>query len=208
MKLKYYGCFIFLILTGWALTSAQPSQEEKSNPDIKMSSEDSIRVNNNDSVAILFQTYKDDQEKLKEDSCLLQLKIDSINREIVSKRDSLKKLVSEGNDTVRYRAKLCVNDACYFLQIPYTAENMEIALAALEEAKGTPIYSEYQHKVDLLKTYQQDSREVEALKKKLATMSVNEIDSLPIVKKYSLDPDTYLGKEIQQIKNPSNLPLQ
>lgn len=197
MKLKYYGCFIFLILTGWALTSAQPSQEEKSNPDIKMSSEDSIRVNNNDSVAILL----DEQEKLK-------AKIDSINREIVSKRDSLKKLVSEGNDTVRYRAKLCVNDACYFLQIPYTAENMEIALAALEEAKGTPIYSEYQHKVDLLKTYQQDSREVEALKKKLATMSVNEIDSLPIVKKYSLYPNTYLGKEIQQIKNPSNLPQQ
>ena len=207
MKLKYYGCFIFLILTGWALTSAQPSQEEKSNPDIKMSSEDSIRVNNNDSVAILL----DEQEKLKADSCLLhllQLKIDSINREIVSKRDSLKKLVSEGKDTVRYRAQLCVNDAYYFLQIPYTAENMEIALAALEEAKGTPIYSEYRHKVDLLKTYQQDSREVEALKKKLATMSVNEIDSLPIVKKYSLHPDTYLGKEIQQIKNPSNPPLQ
>lgn len=151
MKLKYYGCFIFLILTGWALTSAQPSQEEKSNPDIKMSPEGSILVNNNDSVAIL----KDDQEKLKNDSCSWQLKIDSINREIVSKRDTLKKLETCGNKKTDSLVILCLDAAEYLLQLPYNQDNLEIVEAALKQTESTKIYSERkQHIHRLLNNYQ------------------------------------------------------
>lgn len=164
MKLKYIASA--LLAMSFVVASAQEPAPGAPAPAVQTAT-----APNDGGVADTYAKYFQENAEIENSISELESKNLEEKKRIQKLREGEKKNKTaakvEINDTTIARAKLCIADAAYFLELPYSPQNVEVAIATYENTKDvTEIYNGNLWILDLLNRYKTDTQEFNAFLKR------------------------------------------